>query len=784
MKGLLLVVASLFALSSGVFVPPRPGHRTHHLLGEKECTYGPSFWCQNLTSAAGCRATKHCIQTVWIHKRLPPDTTSICDTCKDMVKQARDQLESNETQELIKEVFEGSCDLLKLKPIVVECDKIADEYIPDLIDTLSSEMNPQVVCSVAGLCNSATVRRLLAEAGELKDDKCDSCNEAMEVVVRKFEAANKDDVLYAALKACRKLGSYTDACSNLVVEHFDDAYAYLRSHLNAKDACFLSGQCFRNFHRHDVQITTKSKIGYVAIGSDEMVCDFCKQMVDHVREELVANTTEIEFKKVLVGLCKQTGSFATECVNYVEQYYGEVYDFIVHELNPVEVCDLVGLCGKKGAAGGYVAPLLTPENARKVVSVGLSKNVQRPEDMQLPIELVAPPHTQVVYNRELCAFCEYLLHYVQEEITSPATEAEIKSVLDKACERLPPSVNETCVNFVSTYEPALVAILAQEIDPSQVCPLMKVCPASDVAKDVDVFIEKARSSSECPLCLYVVTELESIVADKKSVDEIEAALKKVCHRLPATLKVTCDAFVDTYGQKVVESILADLKPQEVCVYLKLCTDDVPVRVEMTGGDIETNVIPDDTVDGMAVADKRVGGIECILCEYVMKNIEDALQDKTTDDDIKIVVKTVCAFFPETTRSECDRFIDQYADAIIALLEEAVEPAQVCRMMMLCAKPKRPFDSVKAEIVECAVCEATVTAMDKILSNPKVDHDIEHVLEKACRALPKLYKSRCAILIEDYGNVLFDMLHRYANKQLICKKVGYCKSASYRLVGLI
>jgi saposin len=120
-------LVAFFALTSGVFVPPRPGHK--RLINSKECTWGPTYWCQNLTTAANCRAVKHCIQTVWIHKELPPDSSSVCQTCLDMVKQARDQLESNETQELIKEVFEGSCALLHFKTIVKECDKIADEYI-------------------------------------------------------------------------------------------------------------------------------------------------------------------------------------------------------------------------------------------------------------------------------------------------------------------------------------------------------------------------------------------------------------------------------------------------------------------------------------------------------------------------------------------------------------------------------------------------------------------------------------------------------------------------------
>lgn len=61
-----------------------------------------------------------------------------------MVGQARDQLESNETQEEIKEVFEGSCDLIPISIIEKECKRLADDFIPELIEALSSEMNPQV----------------------------------------------------------------------------------------------------------------------------------------------------------------------------------------------------------------------------------------------------------------------------------------------------------------------------------------------------------------------------------------------------------------------------------------------------------------------------------------------------------------------------------------------------------------------------------------------------------------------------------------------------------------
>lgn len=61
-----------------------------------------------------------------------------------MVKQARDQLESNETQEELKEVFEGSCALIPIKIVQKECKKLADDFIPELVEALASQMNPNV----------------------------------------------------------------------------------------------------------------------------------------------------------------------------------------------------------------------------------------------------------------------------------------------------------------------------------------------------------------------------------------------------------------------------------------------------------------------------------------------------------------------------------------------------------------------------------------------------------------------------------------------------------------
>ena len=136
---------------------------------------------------------------------------------------------------------------------------------------------------------------------------------------------------------------------------------------------------------------------------------------------------------------------------------------------------------------------------------GVSDNTQRnseAEEMQLPIERIHTPFSSLAFpqmdvqGKKTCAFCEYLLHYLQQVITAPSAEviflelhnlglhktmnteieiifqlfmkAEVKQVIDKVCLKLPSSVKNTCNEFIDTYGDAVVAILANEIDPATV----------------------------------------------------------------------------------------------------------------------------------------------------------------------------------------------------------------------------------------------------------------------------------------------------------------------------
>lgn len=209
-----------------------------------------------------------------------------------MVTQARDQLESNETQEDLRAVFEGSCNLIPLKPIRKECDKLVDDFIPELVEALASQMNPQAVCSIAGLCNNAAIDKMLEDMEdenadddpESKQLSCEQCNRVGTLISQKFHGKNRDEVLDSLLGVCAQLSSFSDACANIMLIYFNEIYDELNKNLNADSLCHMSGSCVGKYHNHPelVEIRPMSDVGFVTV-SDDIPCELCEQLVGHLR---------------------------------------------------------------------------------------------------------------------------------------------------------------------------------------------------------------------------------------------------------------------------------------------------------------------------------------------------------------------------------------------------------------------------------------------------------------------------------------------------------------------
>uniref|UniRef100_A0A6E8VEF0 Saposin n=1 Tax=Anopheles coluzzii TaxID=1518534 RepID=A0A6E8VEF0_ANOCL len=856
------------------------------LLGAKECTWGPSYWCSNIENAKTCAAVSHCIQTVWEKQHYPVDNDEICNICLDMVKQARDQLESNETQADLKAVFEGSCNLIPIKLVKKECRKLADDFIPELVEALASQMNPNAVCSVAGLCNNAAIDKLLSEMIVLNPEQevqgieanerepavtgdtfnCDECHTISNLIQKRFRSTDRDSVLESILQICGKMSSYSDACSNIVLTYFGVMYEHLERNLKVEGVCHLSGVCAAQFHLHEnnkrkdlIEARSMGDVGRLRVAGDDVPCKLCEQLVDHLRDVLIANTTELEFKEVLEGLCNQTKSFADECHSLVEQYYREIYETLVNNLNSNDACFIIGICPKEDGvvSNGTVMPLLSVAVADRHERTEMYQRMNRPllghnelilsasevQQAQLPIDRImsAPSGLNLIENGKFCTLCEYFMHFVQEALSEPANEDEIKKVIEVTCNRLPSSIRGECHNFVDVYGDAVIALLIQSINPRQICPTLKMCPSASL--DVEIFAPApvevsitARGDKDkptCPLCLFAVSQLEESVKTDRSKENIKSALNKLCTHLSPKLRLECNDFVDTYTAELVEMLASDFTPQEMCVFLKLCVDQRPdlslLGMELdyekrsshqksdilvsSSGDIETNEIPDITVNGEITIDHTLmsSSPECLVCQEMVKEVEKRVQNKKSKEQIKQALEHACDRLRKY-KTKCEKYIDQHSDQIIDLVMKQLSPKEICNALGFCIPAQEIIDDLidealfeyfgedgvikftkdflisskrvdtgleKNQPAQCAICEFVMVKLESELADNKTRTEIENAVRTVCDKMPGTITKQCDKLIDQYGEFIIKFLQTLPPKA-ICTQLDLCKEQLSRL----
>ncbi|XP_076287600.1 prosaposin isoform X2 [Lasioglossum baleicum] len=787
----------------------------HHVLGREECTWGPSYWCENIKTAAGCNATSHCIQLKWNNMKVPEDNDDVCTVCKDMVQQARDQLESNQTQNDLKAVFEGSCKLIHVKPIVKECITLVDQFIPDLIETLASQMNPSVVCSVAGLCNSARIDRLLEEYSqpaskivdvrshslekdEIEPDDCTKCLTVAAHMEYRLNNSPRDRVLQNALNLCAELSTFTDACSATILTYFDTLFAHLQENFNSKNICHLSGQCTAQFHKHEnsdanpnVEIRPLSSVGMVDV-SDDLPCKLCEQLVQHLRDLLVANTTESEFHQVLDGLCKQTKSFANECTGIVDEYYPVIYEYLTRELNSKYVCQMSGMCPAEGRTAQNSNKNMEPEKSEP-----LSKS--EIEGMQLGIERMFPfplSDGPVVKGTASCAICEYVMHYIQNTLTNPVTEEKVKEAVKNVCKRLPGGIRSECSEFVETYGDAVVALLVQEIDPAHMCGILRLCPTKKFMKlwssiPAKYTLTEKTDRPSCPLCLLAMTQIYNVIKNNRTEANIEAALDKLCNHLPESLSQECTDLVEGYSKELVELLLADLTPIEVCTFIKLCkapksSHHRNIFVTDKNGEILTNEIPDavqSDSEEWGEHEKRSAKVKKGLTCTVCKIANDRSKNK-----IGNAVRSACNHLPKSASKECRDFIDKSSGAVIDTFIKDISPEIDCTLVPGCGLAdedelevnSETRDAVQSDNEEWAEHEKKSAKLRKGLTctvcqipNDRAKNKIQNTVRSACNHLPKSAFKECRHFVDKYGDAVIDAFIKDVSPEIDCTVVPGC-----------
>lgn len=147
----------------------------------------------------------------------------------------------------------------------------------------------------------------------------------------------------------------------------------------------------------------------------------------------------------------------------------------------------------------------------------------------------------------------------------------------------------------------------------------------------EMYVEKPG----CVICEYAMETLQEKLGTNKTQEEVEKEVKQLCHYLPQSVRGQCNNLVDTYGPAIIQLLIHDIEPKEICSRLGLCTGDV-LEQQFAHPTPELQV-------------SKRGDDSCALCEFAMNYVYSVLNDTTDQQEIVNVLDTICDKLPHSIR---------------------------------------------------------------------------------------------------------------------------------------
>ncbi|KAK3726300.1 hypothetical protein QZH41_012728 [Actinostola sp. cb2023] len=101
-----------------------------------------------LKSFAGFNLKKHILKAI-----NPVKASAECILCEFIASELDDLLGKNATQQEIKDALDKVCSFLP-STIGTECKSFVDKYAAEILQILSQELNPKIICTTLNLCSS------------------------------------------------------------------------------------------------------------------------------------------------------------------------------------------------------------------------------------------------------------------------------------------------------------------------------------------------------------------------------------------------------------------------------------------------------------------------------------------------------------------------------------------------------------------------------------------------------------------------------------------------------
>ncbi|CAG5121767.1 unnamed protein product, partial [Candidula unifasciata] len=723
------------------------------ILADEELEHLSELIATEMEPDVICEELKLCGQPEQkaVQSSFPIGADAACSVCE-MIFLAMDHaIGSNTTQEkLEKLLIDDFCNRLPA-PINGQCRDFVTKYSSQLIHVFVNDMDPKSICSMLGLCKNATSVLQFKSRSETPKLTSNITCSLCKYVVSYVEDALKKNATEAEIVAilqgiCNELPqNYSQECKTLVSQYVPLIVQLLLAELKPEQICEALSFC-------QSQKLAVSQAKTQPQQPNDEVCDICKDLVTSLESLLNENSTQTEIEAVLDKVCKiLPTNWSQQCVIMVETYEPLVVQLLIGELQPEKLCKVLSFCppSKHEALPHVAAPVL------KMAAPEVGKQ-----------------------KTELCALCESVTLLLENILKENATQAEIVSALDKVCDLLPETDKGPCVELLPLYTGYVIDLINQELPAKLVCKLIKVCVddqmkgalphvAAPVLRVASPGLTKQQETELCLLCELLTSVVEKLLKENTTETDIEAALDKVCDVLSATIKTECESFVALYLPYVVDLIVQELPPNQICQKIRFCNASMGQALTLKLN-LHVNKVS-----------SAKDGEKCTMCIYVFEELDKLLVEKSSEVEIEAALNHICNY-TSTYKDQCKVFVALYTPFAIDFIAKKLTPAQICSEVRLCinatgVRLHAPVNIKKLPTgPQCALCEYIVEYLDKLLAQNSTQQEIETALDRVCSLLPSTLTSECDYFVQQYTPQLLLFWQNISPDQ-ICSYLKLCSS---------
>lgn len=256
------------------------------------------------------------------------------------------------------------------------------------------------------------------------------------------------------------------------------------------------------------------------------------------------------------------------------------------------------------------------------------------------------------------------------------------------------------------------------------------------------------------------------------------------------MKYLCTSTVDAYSQTLLAIIGQDIKSHQLCEMFEVCEVEEPKKVES---------ISDDN--------------NCVVCQFVMKMLDQELYKNTTELEIKTGLDKICnTLFPSEYKEQCLNFVDTYTDTVIFLIVKKIPTEYICEVIGLCKQsdhiqafleandlhndPKNIIGAEKIHInqifteeppkptSECVMCEFAINILSQMIQKNSSKAELIAAMKNVCdKEMPAQFRDQCNMFIVMYGEKIIEMLIQEVDPKKVCQEIKICpKKSGMKLLG--